>query len=550
MKHHKRPAHARLCARLSARIGICLTVGAFGVAGFETAAQTGSQKQTPMSAIDWLTEGQSQIPSKQIKRPIITGAETAEITEGITDDVIEIIPLDDPDPDGAGLLPRRTTGLPAGLWEGSNAAQLSEIIKEIPAELSTPMRGLYLKLLLAETTPPQNAAPTGAFLAARLSALYTLGALEEPITLAHSTAAIHPSLYALWLRGAMIQNAPDEACEFLTKTPRFAPNELTRATCLVRTGSYDTASILLDAGRSLGTLSASDAALLDRYLTPELAEGKPPLPAANPISATQFFLHAAIGEPLPTDALPLVYAHADLDDFTGWKAKLHAAERLAKAGAIPTNQLLGVYSERTPSASGGVWERVEALQRFDIALKSGDPIGLSKALSTLDRTMRDVGLEEAMARSFGGALADKHLIGDAKRIAFRYGLLNPNYEEITANAPATSPEARFLIGVSRGAPDFSSTLNQTADTIAAAFKDSSNIHLSPATNPIYTTAKRGALGEALLLVILECEKGLNGDLKALGAGLRSLRALGLENEARGVAIRAYLKTAFLPPTNG
>jgi hypothetical protein len=33
-----------------------------------------------------------------------------------------------------------------------------------------------------------------------------------------------------------------------------------------------------------------------------------------------------------------------------------------RAGTIPPNVILGLYTEREPAASGGVWDRVEAFQ--------------------------------------------------------------------------------------------------------------------------------------------------------------------------------------------
>ena len=54
----------------------------------------------------------------------------------------------------------------------------------------------------------------------------------------------------------------------------------------------------------------------------------------GPHSPLLFRLHEAIGEPLPTGALPRAYAVADLRDLAGWKPQLEAAERLAVAREV------------------------------------------------------------------------------------------------------------------------------------------------------------------------------------------------------------------------
>ena len=68
--------------------------------------------------------------------------------------------------------------------------------------------------------------------------------------------------------------------------------------------------------------------------------------------------------------LPLAFAHAELRDTAGWKSQIESAERLARAGVIAPNVLLGLYTERLPAASGGVWDRAAAFQRFESALTS------------------------------------------------------------------------------------------------------------------------------------------------------------------------------------
>src|SRR5690606_22806876 len=123
----------------------------------------------------------------------------------------------------------------------------------------------------------------------------------------------------------------------------------------------------------------------------------------------------------------LAFAHADLRDITGWKARIAAAERLARAGAIPGARLLEVYAERQPAASGGVWDRVGAVPAFASGLDSADAAAVSATLPAAWAAMRETGLEVAFAEAVAGALDPLPLDGSAVEIQLQIGLLSADY---------------------------------------------------------------------------------------------------------------------------
>ena len=93
------------------------------------------------------------------------------------------------------------------------------------------------------------------------------------------------------------------------------------------------------------------------------------LPPPEIISPLEYRLYEAIGEPIPAAYLPIQYSQSDLSGENGWRAQVIAAERLSLTGAIPENQILGIYTSNDPGVSGGMWERVKAVKDLDLALE-------------------------------------------------------------------------------------------------------------------------------------------------------------------------------------
>ena len=78
---------------------------------------------------------------------------------------------------------------------------------------------------------------------------------------------------------------------------------------------------------------------------------------------------------------------------------------------------------RQPAASGGVWDRVSAVQRFETALRTRSTDAISKSLPPAWREMQGAGLELIFAELFSDALARYELTGQAGEIARAMGLL-------------------------------------------------------------------------------------------------------------------------------
>lgn len=509
------------------RAGICLPLIVF-----LASAAAADETPPPLSAIDWLsrsvaTPAAMPKPGAPANEPPVTanpmpGAITSQSLNTQTLDTI-------------GILPKRSTGLPAGLWGATPEADLARLIQSERAEALPAVQSLLYTLLLAELDPPDDASSDGALFLARIDKLLDLGALDPALAMLEQVNPPSAEPFRRWFDIALLTGQEDRACTVMRGTPQVAPTFPARVFCLARGGDWNAAALSLRTGETLGYIEPDMARLLEHFLDPDLFDGEPDLPLPDRPSPLVLRLMEAIGQPMSTATLPVAFAQADLRSNAGWKTRLDAAERLARTGAIQTNQLFGLYTESGPSASGGVWERVSAVQDLDAALTGGDPAKIATALSAAWFEMTAVELEVPFASFFADRLTKAGLTGPAGTIAFRAALLSDGYEKAArAHIPATGEEA-FLAGIATGRLDGVTPGDQMGVAIKAAFL--------PATplSEDYVALKSGdRLGEGMLKAIDDITEGARGDLRDVTGGLRFLREVGLETVARRAALELLL----------
>ncbi|HLQ18548.1 MAG TPA: hypothetical protein VK146_06165, partial [Tabrizicola sp.] len=232
--------------------------------------------------------------------------------------------------------------------------------------------------------------------------------------------------------------------------------------------------------------------------------------------------------------LPIAFSYAELGPRAGWKARIEAAERLTRAGTIPPNVILGLYTERDPAASGGVWDRVAAFQDFEAAVTANDADRVATTLPAVWAKMQEVELEVPFATLFGKSLQDLALTGEAAAIAFRVGLLSPQ-RELVANAhTAANAEDAFLVALAAG--DVKSVVppDSLGRAISTAFR-------APAPSTEAQALWDGnRKGEAIIVAIDNIARGVQGDLRGVTEGLSLLRLAGLESVARRTALELMI----------
>ncbi|SFA76350.1 hypothetical protein SAMN05421688_0688 [Poseidonocella pacifica] len=481
----------------------------------------------PLSAIDWLSKDAPRAPGVPPR-----GTETAK---GIITPEITVTPLGVPDAEAAGLFSPDSSGLPADLWSASDTADIAQALERAGSPSLPAMQRLLRALLLTEAQPPATSSDGSSFLLARIDVLIELGALDEVAALVEQAGPRDAQILSRDFDVALLRGAEDEACKRLEAHPELTPSLPARIFCLARAGDWSAAALSLEIGKALGKLDQEEDALLARFLHADFAEDAPAISRPKTATPLKFRLLEAIGEPLPTATLPRAYAYSDLRGLSGWKAQLSAAERLAQAGAIPAGRLASSYRVRDAAASGGVWDRVDAVQALLDALDAGDRSAAIKALPVAWERMSTAGLGGALAAMAGEALADLNLSGTPADLAFRLALLSPAYAEAAEARRISDPEDRLLIGLAQGTPPESPASSPVAKAVVAGFT------ASP-PDAVAGLLDEGRKGEAILASMAEMNAA---DTPArLTRGIAGLRAAGLETVAR----RAALELVLLPKT--
>lgn len=489
--------------------------------------------EAPLSAIDWLD---TQIPVAAVPpAPAPAPTEEPDVAKTALVPEVTVQSLSGNPARRIGLVPPQVTGLPADLWRGSDLATLETALNEMPTLALPAAQSLFYTLLLAESSAPAGSAEIGDALSlAKVRALMARGALEPARALLEQAGVTtSPAHFDAWMGISLLTGAEDAACSRLVGTPHLTQDYGTRIFCSGRAGRWEDAALTFGSAQALGLLPASKLVLLTAFLDPETDATSMEPPASTDMDPLTFRLFETVGEPLPTRTLPRPFAVADLRDIAGWKAQLEAAERLTRAGALPDNRLLGLYTNRRPAASGGVWDRVAALQRFDTALASGSAEAVTKTLPPVWDAMTAEGLSVSFANLFATRLEPLALAGRSGDIWTRVQLLSPQYERMAATMAGETP-ARFI---ARGVLPPEPPTGMIPSAIYAGFGP------TPPVPALIALAQQKRLGEAILGALRLLHAGEGGNMKALSEALATLRALGLEDTARRAALQLLLLPA-------
>lgn len=487
------------------------TIGAALIALWTPVGPASAQQQ-PLSASDWLSgsvrgpvressawrPGQRPPPARDRVRPVAASGSVGPV---------QVSRLDGGNPDAAGTITARKAGLPPTLWQGSDPADLAALILQTPARLPA-MNALMRRLLLAQLTPPvaEASASGGRLFLARADRLLDMGALDQAqgllLTAGPGDAEVFRRLFDI----ALLQGDEGRACRIMDSTPGVAPSFEARIFCLAQTGDWAAAAISLHGAEALGLIVPHQALLLTHFLDDAMVDSGEMLEPSDRMTPLEFRIHEAIGQPLPTVPLPVAFAQSDLRMNNGWKARLEAAERLARAGAIPAARLRDIYAEQKPAASGGVWERAGAMRTLEAAIAAGDPL---TALRRAFDEFRKADMADVLAAMVAADLpqAASHGADPDAMQAVRY---LRGWQGLPIDQPPAIPKA--LSDAPTGQDD--ATVTQQ--------------------------------GEALLVAMEDIDAGIEGDLARASRGLAALRGLGLEADAD----LAAAQLALMPDMRG
>jgi hypothetical protein len=479
-----------------------------------------------MSAIDWLSD--------VIQTPAEAPDPGRDVTDTATPERIDVAPLQQVSIDGVGLLPGNVTGLPHEFWGPTPAETLADLVRAQNPDMNRAARKLLRRILLAELAPPVNADASHALFLARIDALLEMGALEDAQALVERAGVTaDPDVFRRWFDISLLRETENRACATLRATPDVAPTFSARIFCLARNRDWPAAALSLETARALGALKPVEADLMARFLDPDLFEGEPFPPVQRPITPLDYRMRAALGEAPAPASLPLAFNHALLSSSHGWKTRLEAAERLARAGGITPRELFTIYLEREPAASGGVWDRVARLQRFDIALLANDPERVARTLPPAAAALRAAGLFAPFAEVYGTRVAFLMLEGAARQIAEDMVVLTPKVED---HADDISTPLFAALAKGEGAVELAQTPLQAA--VAAAFAQRQD----PLPVPYEQLLSEARAGETTLRVLRAFGQA-QPDPNDAETALRVLRRLGFESTAREIALSLLLAEA-------
>ena len=494
-------------------------------------AQTPGQ---PLSAIDWLEEALNAPPPPSVapEPPPLRTAEPAPVQPPANFETITVMPLGGAEPDATGLFTADRIGLPRAFWGPTPVAEIIETIAAMPSDTLPSAARLGLRLLMAEFAPPDTLTPEtrGALLRARIDRLISLGALEQASQLIDAAPEPSAALRARAFDIALLLGEEDRACAAMSGDIAVTDGQAAKIFCTARRGDWQAAWSGLQIAETLGLIDPVDAGLLARFLEEEEVEFT--LPPPQTITPLGWRILEALGDPVPTASLPVAFAHADLRGVSGWRAQIDAAERLARMEVLQANRLHGLYTQRRPAASGGMWERVRAVQRLEQALAQQD----TGAISQRDAwpLFEAVELESAFASIHAEALADLTLDAEANVLVWQILLVAQERLDRAAHLAPDTELGRFVMALAASAPLPGIERPEMANAIAQGFADDSW------PDSVQAQIDVGALGHVLLDALAQIAQAAAGDPHAATRGLQGLRAVGLDTAARQIAIELLL----------
>ena len=472
--------------------------------------------QSPLSAIDWLSQENSKF-----QRSIL---EIKNVDVEKTND-IQVSTLNSDEYESVGLLPIYVTGIPTTIWRNSSFDDLEYSFKIMPTFSYSPIQELVYSLLLAEARPPLNEPSRYAFLEVRLEKLVNYGAVDPAIALIERASPVPERMISLLFNISLLSNNNFPICDPVFQNTEIKDLQAELIYCYARKGDWLTAHLILKTEEILGDLTALEISLLDRYLEVDFnVDFNALLPPPESITPLEYRLYEAIGEPIPGEYLPIQYSQSDLSGENGWRAQVIAAERLSSTGAIPENQILGIYTNHSPGVSGGMWDRVKVVNDLDAALDGKE--NFEEYFQDAWKVFKQTNQLTVFAKLFGLRVFEKNLSPKSKNIAANLLLLTNNFK--LTEAYWDPSDIRF--GLTTG--DFSQVKvsDETEKIILQIFTEPSMPFL------VEQKLNQGKLGEVILNALLQFEMGIEGNLKDLSESLSTLNLIGLETTARRAAL--------------
>jgi hypothetical protein len=516
-------------------------------------------------------------PSGSPAAPAPAGIETAPLPEIVND---AIGPLEGP------------TSLGADLWRGTSRSLTEALIPQIPAFESPAARALTRRLLLTSAQPPEGTG-TADFIGIRADRLLGLGYAGDAANLLslQPAAKLDGPAAAKLADALLLAGHVDRACALLGQNAALAADpagERLQILCALHAGDRDHAYFLYDLMREQGPEDPAFSAALT------IADGGTGISLPKDAPLTPLLLAMlAKGNGVPPDDwyaraepahLPLLLALPGKEE-----ARAAASERAARLGLIEpaalgsAYQALEIPAQELQAAAAATPETLRrrailfqaAQQATDHAVRAriinqalklslADPLRPATArlhaplLSSLAPTADLAGYAPAFARALflaGNSQAALRWVALARANAADPGIaaalpglallaaLNGESEPAWMGAarrfverPAPTPEGARLAAIARLLPAEPGAASPQAAPPATGFFDP-GLGLA-----LRNAAAARRTGEAVLFALIalgDRGPGLS-DPGALAEALAALRQIGLEADARALAVEAAI----------
>ena len=436
---------------------------------------------------------------------------------------IQVTPLQNIESDSVGLISAQLAEIPFDFWRDTSVEQAKTAFESNETHRLPALRAFMLRLSLAELAAPIKSTSSNDFILTRIDYLLDHGALDQANALLDKIGPKNAALFARWFDTKLLLRRLKEACAPLINTAHLSNNKQEQVYCLAQNNRWFDAALVLDGASALDDLHPYRVELLNAYLDPESAVIEEQSFPLKQFSVLDYILHEALFLPVPAlSQNDLRFGHDRMSDQFGWRNQIHAAERLARQGVIPTEVINEIYTHATPAASGGVWERVRLWQKLNQAFFQTDETVLCLALQSAWEIFRQHRLEGVFARHFAQRLALRHVPDACINAQMNVLVFAPNYASLLFDLP-----------LSLSIRDPRRELLQTGQIITA----SNDPYITAIRRGLHPNFKEQSNSSRLLRALSHIRTGIDSAPHAIETALHELRANGLGNLARQVALQ-------------
>jgi hypothetical protein len=490
------------------------------------------------------------------------------------------------------------SGLPLELWRGLTIKALEELLSPLDLPPRSPaLHRLWRRVLLSSATPPAGSPDGEHFVALRLEALYRSGLMADMDAVLSQIGNRGPIVRMLGARRDIGLGAREKGCQGIAALaapgsglPGRLKGEMQLLTgyCAAAAGETQAAALAADLAREEGIAAELPLAVLAGF-----ADGSKPklaLPARVLLIDYRFLelLGPVNAAQILDRAEPALLSTLAADTRSNARAQIAAAEAALRLNALAPEAMAEVYRRQAlagaDAADPGAQTDDPVLRHalyFQAIIAARTPAQRARFARALLEDARKSGTRLQMARVLAPLIADLPVTLDAgwfAETALETALLAGRFDLARRWAEAASlhhwgalidvadPERRggrpaSLAAVAElGARGrlggemlhrLATVLDALDIDVPIGLWDAANRTPQPASGylpdsgvlaDLAQSAQRGEAGRAILLVMRTLgPTGPDGaNLLALGDALRALRRIGLEADARQLALEALV----------